>query len=66
MKSLFEELGGTYRREGDYLLPNVSPQESPRLGFWGGVPQEIPAAASRDAVHCHAPFGNAGGAPGFC
>ncbi|MCI5976903.1 MAG: TnpV protein [Candidatus Faecousia sp.] len=35
MKSLFEELGGTYRREGDYLLPNVSPPESPRLGFWG-------------------------------
>ena len=24
MKSIFEELGGTYRREGDYLLPNLS------------------------------------------
>ena len=24
MKSLFEEMGGTYRQEGDYLLPNLS------------------------------------------
>ena len=24
MKSLFEEKGGTYRQEGDYLLPNLS------------------------------------------
>ena len=24
MKSLFEEIGGTYRLEGDYLLPNLS------------------------------------------
>ena len=24
MKSLFEEMGGTYRQEGDFLLPNLS------------------------------------------
>lgn len=24
MKSVFEEMGGTYRQEGDYLLPNLS------------------------------------------
>ena len=24
MKSLFEEMGGTYRQEGDYLIPNLS------------------------------------------
>jgi len=24
MKSIFERMGGTYRREGDYLLPNLS------------------------------------------
>ena len=24
MKSLFEEMGGTYRQKGDYLLPNLS------------------------------------------
>ena len=23
MKSLFEQVGGTYRREGDYLIPNL-------------------------------------------
>lgn len=24
MKSLFEEMGGTYRKEGDYLIPNLT------------------------------------------
>ena len=24
MKSLFEEIGGTYRQEGDYLIPNLA------------------------------------------
>ena len=24
MKSLFEQMGGTYRREGDYLIPNLT------------------------------------------
>ena len=24
MKSLFEEMGGTYRQEGDYLIPNLA------------------------------------------
>ena len=24
MKSIFEEMGGTYRQKGDYLLPNLS------------------------------------------
>lgn len=23
MKSLFEQMGGTYRREGDYFIPNI-------------------------------------------
>lgn len=35
MKSLFEELGGTYHREGDYLLPNLVPPESIPVGIWG-------------------------------
>ena len=29
MKSLFEEMGGTYRQEGDYLIPNLSLPEEP-------------------------------------
>ena len=24
MKSLFEEMGGTYRQEGDYFIPNLT------------------------------------------
>ena len=29
MKSIFEQMGGTYRQEGDYLIPNLSlPDES--------------------------------------
>lgn len=35
MKSLFEQMGGTYRREGDYLLPNLVPPESVPVGIWG-------------------------------
>lgn len=35
MKSLFEEMGGTYRQEGDYLLPNLVPPESVPVGIWG-------------------------------
>ena len=29
MKSLFEQLGGTYRQEGDYLIPNLSLTDEP-------------------------------------
>ena len=37
MKSLFEEMGGTYRQEGDYLIPNLSlPDESEyQIGKYG-------------------------------
>ena len=37
MKSLFEELGGTYTQQGDYLLPDVKlpPQEERTIGIWG-------------------------------
>ena len=35
MKTTFETLGGTYRQEGDYLLPNLEVPESPQIGIWG-------------------------------
>lgn len=35
MQTDFETMGGTYTREGDYLLPNVEVPESPRIGIWG-------------------------------
>jgi hypothetical protein len=28
-------LGGIYRQEGDYLLPNVEVPEGPQIGIWG-------------------------------
>ena len=34
-KSLFEQLGGTYHQEGDYLLPDMTPPESVPVGIWG-------------------------------
>ena len=34
-KSLFEHMGGTYRQEGDYLIPNLAAPEFPAIGIWG-------------------------------
>ncbi len=36
-KSLFEQLGGTYRKEGDYLVPclTVPAEEEQPIGTWG-------------------------------
>ena len=35
MQTTFERLGVTYRKEGDYLLPNIEAPESPQIGIWG-------------------------------
>ena len=37
MKSLFEQMGGTYSQQGDYLIPNITlPQEENQpIGIWG-------------------------------
>lgn len=35
MKSIFEEMGGTYSNINGYLLPNLEIAESPPLGRWG-------------------------------
>lgn len=34
-KSIFKQIGGTYRQEGDYLLPNLVAPESISIGAWG-------------------------------
>ncbi|MDE6590674.1 MAG: TnpV protein [Oscillospiraceae bacterium] len=34
-KSIFEEMGGTYRQEEDYLLPNLTVPETSPIGIWG-------------------------------
>ena len=35
MQTIYEKMGGTYRQEGDYLLPNIEAPESPQIGLWG-------------------------------
>ena len=37
MKSLFEQLGGTYHWEGDYLIPdlNLPDEDEKPIGIWG-------------------------------
>ena len=35
MQTIYEAMGGTYRQEGDYLLPNLEAPESPQIGIWG-------------------------------
>ena len=37
MKSIYEETGGTYTRQGDYELPNlkIPPEKEIEIGVWG-------------------------------
>lgn len=35
MKSIYETMGGEYRQDGDYLLPNFETPENPKVGVWG-------------------------------
>ena len=37
MKTLFEQLGGTYTMQGDYRLPNLTVEENDThpIGVWG-------------------------------
>lgn len=34
-KSAFEEMGGTYQQEGDYLIPNLTVPDIIPIGIWG-------------------------------
>lgn len=35
-KSLFEKMGGTHRKAGDYFIPNIEAPENDRpIGIWG-------------------------------
>ena len=46
-KTIFEQLGGTYIRQGDYLLTNIKLPEQPEynIGVWGcGCPVDTSAA----------------------
>ena len=46
-KSLFEELGGKYERQGDYLIPclTVPAEEGQAIGIWAlarGLSKTVP------------------------
>ena len=43
-ETLFERMGGTYRKEGDYLLPNVAAPEQPAFGPFGQRQRLYPKA----------------------
>ena len=44
-KSLFEQMGGTYKQIVDYLLPDVELPEEKPIGVWGcGSPVATSAA----------------------
>lgn len=32
---MFERMGGTYRQEGDYLIPNLEAPKAPKIGKYG-------------------------------
>lgn len=34
-KSIFEQMGGTYHQQGDYLLPDFYTPETISVGIWG-------------------------------
>ena len=34
-QSFFERMGGTYHREGDYLIPDLIVPPAPKIGVWG-------------------------------
>ena len=44
-KSLYEKMGGTYRKAGDYFIPNIEAPENDRpIGIWGcGCPVDTSA-----------------------
>ena len=35
MKTPYECMGGTYRQEGDYLIPDLITPPAPKIGIWG-------------------------------
>ncbi len=40
-KSFFEQMGGTYHMEGDYVLPDLSVPELPTIDVWGHLRRQF-------------------------
>ena len=55
MKSIFERMGGTYRREGNYLLPNLSlppDAEDYQIGKYGRLRKQYLKEPRRALYTC--------------
>ena len=52
-KTIFEELGGRYERQGDYLLPclTVLTEEEQTIGIWGTAASGLFEAVSQGYIH---------------
>lgn len=57
-KSTFEQMGGTYRQEGDYLLPNLTVPESAPVGIWGNGGNGICGSIEGRATPRYCSMGN--------
>ena len=55
MRSLFEEMGGTYRREGDYLIPNLALPDEPahQLGKYGRMRRSYLKEHQKALYNCY-------------
>ena len=53
VKSLFEQLGGTYRKESDYLLPclTIPAEEEQSIGTWGTAASGLSEAVPKSYMH---------------
>ena len=62
MKSLFEQMDGTYTQQGDYYLPDLKlpPKEDRPIGVWGQrrlrYLRELPNSLYQPENHRSAPF----------
>ena len=65
MKSLFEEMGGTYRQEGDYLIPNLALPDEPeyQIGKYGRMRRSYLKETSSGSLCKPAHKRNAASAP---
>ncbi len=46
-KTIFEEMGGRYEKQGDYLITH---RKKP-IGVWGAAPQAVSERISQDYIH---------------
>ena len=61
MKSIYEEAGGTYTRQGDYELPDlkVPPEKEIEIGIWGQRHRRYLKQYHKNSVLQSADFRNA-------